>query len=126
MQQRPRRRWCPARLEEDSVKDWIAGFMRAASPASARCSRENARLWGLELIFLVVSRAVALRGLSRRESWWKTAEILILRHQLAVLQRRQPRRTTVDWAKRALFAILLGVTPKLNKGRKPAMRRQPE
>ena len=27
----------------------------------------------------------------RREERWKTAEILILRHQLAVLQRRQPR-----------------------------------
>ena len=29
--------------------------------------------------------------LSRREEAWQTAEILILRHQLAILQRRQPR-----------------------------------
>jgi putative transposase len=40
------------------------------------------------------------------------AEILILRHQLAVLQRRQPRRPNLDWADRALLAILLAVTPK--------------
>jgi hypothetical protein len=34
----------------------------------------------LKLIFLVVSRAVSLLGLSRREWWWKDAEILMLRH----------------------------------------------
>jgi hypothetical protein len=36
---------------------------------------------GLKLIFVVVSRAVSLLGLSRRESWWKDAEILVLRHR---------------------------------------------
>src|ERR1017187_2982982 len=49
--------------------------------------------------------------LSRREEAWKTAEILILRHQLAVLQRRQPRRPKLNWADRALLAALLGVIP---------------
>jgi hypothetical protein len=38
----------------------------------------------LELVFLIVFRAVPVLGLSRRESWWKDAEILMLRHQLAV------------------------------------------
>jgi hypothetical protein len=46
---------------------------------------------GLKLIFLIVTRAVALLGLSPREVWWKDAEILILRHQLAVTLREQPR-----------------------------------
>ena len=49
--------------------------------------------------------------LSRREEAWKTAEILILRHQLAVLQRQQPRRPRLNWADRALLATLLGVMP---------------
>ena len=53
--------------------------------------------------------------LSRREDAWKTAEILILRHQLAVLQRRQPRRPKLNWADRALLAALLGVTPKARR-----------
>jgi hypothetical protein len=41
----------------------------------------------------------------------RIAEILLLRHQLAVLQRRQPRRPDLDWADRALHATLLAVIP---------------
>jgi len=52
----------------------------------------------LRFVFLLITRLAAWLRLSRREEAWKTAEILILRHQLAVLQRRQPRRPTVDWA----------------------------
>jgi hypothetical protein len=36
---------------------------------------------GLKLVFLVVTRAVAVLGLSRREAWWKDAEILMVRHE---------------------------------------------
>jgi len=36
----------------------------------------------LTLIFLIVSRAVSLLGLSRREAWWKDAEIRAPRTQL--------------------------------------------
>ena len=53
--------------------------------------------------------------LSRREEAWKTAEILILRHQLAVLKRQQPRRPKLNWADRALLAALLGVIPKARR-----------
>jgi hypothetical protein len=38
--------------------------------------------------FLLIMRVAAGLRLSRREEMWKTAEILILRHQLSVLQRR--------------------------------------
>ena len=69
----------------------------------------------LRFMFLLITRLAAWLRLSRREEAWKTAEILILRHQLAVLQRRQPRRTTVDWADQALFATLLGVIPKARR-----------
>jgi transposase InsO family protein len=40
---------------------------------------------------------------------------LILRHQLAVLQRRQPRRPNLNWADRALLATLLCVIPKARR-----------
>jgi hypothetical protein len=43
------------------------------------------------------------RRLSQRDAW-KTAEILILHHQLAVLQRRRPCRLRLNWADRALLA----------------------
>jgi putative transposase len=66
----------------------------------------------LRFVFLLIARFAAWLQLSRRDEAWKTAEILILRHQLAVLQRRQPRRLQLNWADRALLAALLRVMPK--------------
>jgi putative transposase len=39
----------------------------------------------------------------------------MLRHQLAVLQRRQPGRPKLNWADRALLATLLGAIPKARR-----------
>ena len=69
----------------------------------------------LRFVFLLITRVAAGLRLSRREEAWKTAEILMLRHQLAVLQRRQPRRPKLNWADRALVATLLGVIPKARR-----------
>jgi putative transposase len=69
----------------------------------------------LRFVFLLSMRVAAWLRLSRREEAWKTAEILILRHQLAVLQRRQPRRPKLNWVDRALLATLLGVIPKARR-----------
>ncbi len=69
----------------------------------------------LRFVFLLIVRVAAGSRLSRREEMQKTAEILILRHQLSVLQRRQPRRPKLDWADRALLAALLGVIPKARR-----------
>ena len=66
----------------------------------------------LRFVFLLIARVAAWLQLSRRDEAWKTAEILILRHQLAVLQRRQPRRLQLNWTDRALLAALLRVMPK--------------
>jgi putative transposase len=75
---------------------------------------------GLKLIFLVVTRAVSMLGLSRREAWWKDAEILMLRHQLAVALREQPRaHSRLTWPDRAWLALLAGTLP---AGRLAAMR----
>jgi len=69
----------------------------------------------LRFAFLLITRVASWLRLSQREETWKTAEILILRHQLAVLQRRQPRRPNLNWADRALIAALLGVIPKARR-----------
>src|ERR1019366_8181766 len=66
----------------------------------------------LRFLFLLTTWLAAWLRLSRRAETWKTAEILILRHQLAALQRRQPRRPKLNWADRALLAALLGEIPK--------------
>ena len=56
----------------------------------------------LRFVFLLITRTASWLRLSQREEAWKTAEILVLRHQFAVLQRRQPRRPDLDWADPAL------------------------
>ena len=53
--------------------------------------------------------------LSRRKEAWQTAENLVLRHHLAVLQRRQPRRPKLNWADRALLVTLLDVIPRAQR-----------
>jgi hypothetical protein len=52
----------------------------------------------LRFAFLLTARVFSWLRLSQREDTWNTAEILILRHQLAVLQRRQPRRPNLNGA----------------------------
>ncbi len=69
----------------------------------------------LRFVFLLITRVVSWLRLSRREEAWQTAEILILRHQLAILQRRQPRHPNLNWADRALLAALLSVVPKARR-----------
>jgi putative transposase len=73
---------------------------------------DDLRLVGLKLIFLIVSRAVSLLGLSRREAWWKDTEILMLRHQLSVALRERPRtHARLTWPDRAWLALLAGTVP---------------
>jgi putative transposase len=69
----------------------------------------------LRFAFLLITRMASWLRLSQHEKTWKTAEILLLRHQLAVLQRRQPHRPDLDWADRALLAALLTVIPKVRR-----------
>src|ERR1019366_2543430 len=81
---------------------------------------DDLRLMGLKLVFLVVSRVMSLLRLSRRESWWKDAEILMLRHQLAVAERERPKaRARLAWPDRAWLALLAGTVP---AGRLAGMR----
>src|SRR5450755_4661224 len=85
----------------------IARFGQAARrrPGRSWLGRrwDSLRLMGLRLVFLVVSRVMSLLRLSRRESWWKDAEILMLRHQLAVAERERPKaRARLTWPDRAL------------------------
>jgi putative transposase len=59
----------------------------------------------LRLLYLIFRQLVAWLGLPARSSRSKHAEILVLRHELAVL-RRQVRRPCLSWGDRAVFAAL--------------------
>jgi hypothetical protein len=84
---------------------WLPG------PAAGR-AWDDLRLVGLRLLFLIVTRAVSLPGLSRREEWWKDAEILMPRHQLAVAKRERPRaHSRLTWPDRAWLALLAATVP---------------
>jgi putative transposase len=71
---------------------------------------------GLRLVYLTVGRMFGWLRLSRRSESWKSAEILLLRHQLTVLQRQVEGRPKLSWSDRALIALLLDVIPKRHRG----------
>jgi hypothetical protein len=84
----------------------------AAWPVLPARAWDDLRLVGLRLIFLVVVRAVSLLRLSLGEEWWKDAEVLMLRHQLAVARRQLPRaHSHLTWPDRAWLALLAGTVP---------------
>jgi putative transposase len=64
----------------------------------------------LQLIYLVFSKLLSWILLGTRSDTTKDVEILVLRHQLAVLQRRTPR-PRISWPDRALIAALTRLLP---------------
>ena len=68
----------------------------------------------LKLIYIVVRQLLAWARLSRHTEASKDAEILVVRHQLAVAQRRLPPRELqrrLTWSDRAWLALLVSVLP---------------
>jgi putative transposase len=59
----------------------------------------------MRLMYLIFCQFVAWLGLLARSSGSKNTEILVLRHEVAVL-RRQVSRPRLSWADRAVFAAL--------------------
>ena len=65
----------------------------------------------LSFLYRLVHRTFKLLGLARWDAIAKDAEILVLRHQVAVL-RRQVGRARFTWSDRALIALLAGLIPR--------------
>ncbi len=64
----------------------------------------------LRLLYLIFLQLVNLLVLLGRSSASKDVELLVLRHEVAVLRRANPK-PRLDWADRAVFAALVRALP---------------
>jgi len=66
----------------------------------------------LRLLYLIFLRLLNLMLLLGRSSASKDVELLVLRHEVAVLRRTNPK-PRLDWADRAVFAALVRMLPRM-------------
>ena len=69
----------------------------------------------LRLLYLIFSRLLSWLTLLGRASSSKDVELLVLRHEVAVLRRTSPK-PRLDWADRAVFAALIRRLPASLRG----------
>ena len=69
----------------------------------------------LRLLYLIFQQVLGLILMIGRTASSKDVELLVLRHEVAVLRRTRPR-PRLDWADRAVFAALIWRLPKALRG----------
>ena len=91
---------------------WVPETARTArdQPVRLRQVARHDPLMALRLIYQMFTKLLGWIVLRTRSDTTKDIEILVLRHQLAVLQRRTPR-PRMTWTDRALVAALIRLLP---------------
>jgi hypothetical protein len=69
----------------------------------------------LRLLYFIFHQVLGLVPLIGRTSSTKDVELLVLRHEVAVLRRTNPR-PRMDWADRAVFTALIRWLPRTRRG----------
>ena len=69
----------------------------------------------MRLLYLIFLQLVGLLVLFTRSSASTDIELLVLRHEVAVLRRANPK-PRLDWADRAVFAALVRRLPPMLRG----------
>jgi putative transposase len=69
----------------------------------------------LRLLYLIFLQVLGLISLLGRTASSKDVELLVLRHEVAVLRRTNPR-PRLDWADRAVLAALIRRLPRSLRG----------
>ena len=75
------------------------------------CKGDRVERVSLRLLYLIFVRLSSWLTLLTRSSASKNAELLVLRHEVAVLRRSNPR-PRLDWADRAILAALIRHLPR--------------
>jgi putative transposase len=75
----------------------------------------------LRLLYLIFLHLLNLLMMLGRSSASKDIELLVLRHEVAVLRRANPK-PRLDWADRAVFAALVRRLPRMLRGHRLVTR----
>ena len=75
----------------------------------------------LRLVYLIFDRLLGWLTLLGRTSSSKDVELLVLRHEVAILRRTNPK-PRLDWADRTVFAALIRRLPAVLRGARTRAR----